>query len=186
MAALSERPYAALQRELRPGVGECPFVVRDARHEVELLHYSGGRDAEYIFVSQRRGEVVTIRYAPHVEGTTLIYDLTAGALQGKARPFACDLRETPLRVFALLPVQIEEIAVAVVQKKAEPAIQVEFRDAQGERLQAALPFCLTVEGQQPASYCTDKQGRFSLSVSAALRRVTVRSQLTGREETLVP
>ena len=183
---LRDERLAPLSRYLRPGEGECPFVVRDShRADVRLTHFSPGRDATYVVIQSSKLEKVIIGYAPFVEGTALIYDVTAAAMQGKARPFECDLRIGG-RVYALLPVQIEAIRVALRGRR----IEVEFGDARGERVEAALPFVLllqTASRKVGAAYsCTDRDGRFVREIAEVeadeLLSVTVRSLVTGCEE----
>lgn len=183
----------ALSRALRPGAGPCPFVLLDSEAApVSLTHYAAGRDATYVVVASADQEsatakraTVTIGYAPFIEGTVLIYDVTDETLQGKARPFACDLRRGQ-RVYAILPVQIETIRVAVVGRQ----FRAEFLDASGERIEAALPFQISATGTNGQRYesftCTSRDGRFVQDAPAALGAapwtVAVRSLLTGREE----
>jgi hypothetical protein len=177
---------AALSRQLRAGEGECPFVIRRQREEtVKLAHFSAGRDATYVALEADKPANITIGYRAFVEGTTLIYDLTDETLQGKARPFECDLR-TGGRAYALLPVQIEAISLALRGRR----IEVEFHDARGERIEAALPFkvMLTSADSKVRAYysSTDRDGRFVREISDAERgellSVSVRSLLTGRDE----
>jgi len=185
---------AELERELRPGDGLCPLVVLDpSAATIRLTHLSAGRDATYVVIDNDRdtsanvnAASVTIGYAAFVEGTTLIYDLTDETLQGKARPFTCDLSRSQQRVYAILPVQIETIRIRLRAGQ----IEVVFLDACGERIAAALPFELTLSGangEPVSSYaCTDCDGHFVRARPASMGSmpadVTVRSLLTGREE----
>jgi len=185
---------AKLAGELRPGDDSCPFVVLEPpAAEVRLTHFSAGRDATYVAIdhapniaANAKPAVVTIGYAPFVEGTTLIYDLTDEALQGKARPFTCDLCRSEQRVYAIVPVQIEMIQVCLRGQQ----FVVEFHDAVGERIEAALPFQLTATGASrehvESIACTRRDGRFSEAVPASIGAspwtVIVRSLLTGREQ----
>ena len=90
------RLRSALNEQLRADYGECPLTIGEkASRYVELWHCSGGHDATYVYVSRRletdadpsRPSEVTIGFAPHVAGTMLIYDVTAGTMQGKAGRF---------------------------------------------------------------------------------------------------
>jgi hypothetical protein len=185
---LHDDRLAALSRHLRRREGACPFVVRELRDAiVKLAHFSAGRDATYVVISSSSNAAnVTIGYAPFVEGTTLIYDVTDEMLQGKARPFACSLPRGRHRVYALLPVQLETIHVALRERRLE----VEFRDARGERIEAALPLQLTLtsaSGKHRASYCcTARDGRFVRELDGfdgdERSSIAVRSLLTGRSE----
>jgi hypothetical protein len=194
---LNDRRLLALQRELRVGRGECPFIVLDkGNFEVHLAHYDGGRDATYVAVTVANGKAtinaaeksVTVGYPPFVAGTTIIYDLNDETMQGKARPFACDFGRTPCRVYVVMPFQIEQINIAVDELPRR--LKVEFLDAQGERIQAALPFRLqVVAADHPVmdEYgCTDRAGiyarEFPAIVGRANTKITVRSLLTGRDE----
>jgi len=184
---LHDERLAALARELRAGEGDCPFVVRKP-HEatVKLANYSAGRDASYVVLEADKPATVTIGYAPFVEGTALIYDVTAAAMQGKARPFKSELNSKHPRVYALLPVQIEVTQVVLRGRR----LHVEFQDASGTRIEAALPFQLTLnsaKGKDRAYYSsTDRNGRFVRETSDAdkgdMLSVSVRSLLTGCEE----
>ena len=134
---------AALERELRTDEGECPFVLEEVAAEgTAVRHFSGGRDATYVLVSRAAGTAtqVTIKYAPFVEGTTIIYDATGETMQGKARPFVCDLTKGAKRVYALLPQQIETIALRTERVDEGVKLRVAFLDACGQAIQAAVPF----------------------------------------------
>lgn len=192
---------APLWPQLRPGQDPCPLVAAaaDAPH-VRLTHYDAGRDVVYVFVLKASGkptsppDQATISYAPQVPGTDLIYDVSAATLQGKARPFDCNLKGRLSRFYAILPVQLEEIAVKLHANADGPRIEVAFRDASGERLEGAFPFLLKLldrEGREiRASHeTTDRSGEF-LSPAKFLAdaprgaRIVVRSELTGEEKSL--
>jgi hypothetical protein len=151
-------------------------VVLDAAGlNVRLEHFAAGVDATYVVV-QRAGSAgplpqaaeITIGYAPFVEGTTLIYDLTAAAMQGKARPFACDLRRDAERVYAVLPVQVEGIRIRAEAAPRRRQLAVEFLDAGGQRIAAALPLRLAITGSfgspLDAFLATSRDGRLSVAV----------------------
>jgi len=186
---------AELERELRPDDSPCPLVVLEpSAAAIRLTHFSAGRDATYVVIDDARYSSanittasVTIGYAPFIEGTTLIYDLTDETLQGKARPFTCELGRSGRRVYAVLPVQIETIRIRLHRQQ----IEVEFHDALDERIEAALPFQLTANGGNTKRFgtyvCTAaRDGRFTQAVPAAFGdapwEIAVRSLLTGREE----
>jgi hypothetical protein len=175
----------ALGRELQAGEGACPFVVLDPPESgVRLTPFSAGRDTTYVLVERERPGGVIIGYAPFVEGTTLIYDLTDETLQGKARPFACDLRRYDRRVYVLLPSLVEKIHL----EPKNGQVAVEFHDACGERIEAALPFHVTATaagGRHHRTYgSTDRKGRAAHAIAAPLGigpwSVLIRSLLTGR------
>jgi hypothetical protein len=189
--------------------GPALFVSQaGAASRLRLDQYDGGRDAKYIVVSQRRAaketfypdiwSVVppreTLGYHPQVAGTDLIYDLTAEAMQGKARPFECDLAGVRAKVYALLPVQIEAIAAQIETTPQGKILQVEFHDATGDRLEAILLFHFAIHlpnGQihNQGHYATETTGRFAshpklLDGVPAGSRVIIRSQLTGQAVTV--
>src|SRR5436305_1824070 len=114
---------ASLFPHLWPDVGRCPFVVdQDAAKQVSLRHYDAGQDATYVTVARRLDEnlsqhndslsdMVTIGYAPFVEGTTIIYDAIEETLQGKAGQFPCNIIQQSFRMYPLLPFQIVATAL---------------------------------------------------------------------------
>jgi hypothetical protein len=164
---------------------------------VALPHYSGGRDATYVLVSRKlTGEqplknlAVTIRYAPLVEGTTIIYDLTDETMQGKARPFVCDLGDGTIRMYAVMPFQIESIDIRLESSTSPSSLRIAFLDACGETIQAALPFELQITdatGRELARQylATDRNGRYTNKMLPAnVRNCAIRSLLTGYEQSL--
>ena len=181
-----------------------PFVVKEkAAKDVELLHYNGGRDARYVFVnalSESFGTDVgrsNVTIDPkNIDGTTIIYDVTAEALQGKARPFVCDLKTTPTRVYAIVPYQIEDIDLRVEKNEfGDVRVHVAFLDARGERLQAALPFARWLTNSRGSDYSqtywtTDREGLYSHWLSwgpgygGTSWTVSIRSLLTGRTKSV--
>ena len=190
---------------LWPDVGPCPFVVdQDAAMQVVLQHYDAGRDASYVTVSRGSEKELsqgsnplsdkpaTLRFASFVQGTTIIYDATDETLQGKARPFACDLNRRSFRLYALLPFQIEGTAMQVKNVNSQRYLKVAFVDARGEKIQAAMPFELRLidrdESTLASKDCaTDREGQFVYHLyygAAAPMKAVVRSRLTGREETM--
>lgn len=193
----------ALGQELRPGAGPCPFIVESPSGvEFDVQHYSGGRDATYIIISRGAGTppgpgnaTANVRYAPFVEGTAIIYDVTAESIQGKARPFVCDLSQHEQRVYALLPVQIEASDGALDTSRPDKKLRLRFacRDAQRQPIEAALPFELKFYGPgaplgpvlQTSYLATNRQGIFSIkwesliAVNSPVHRTAFRSLLTG-------
>jgi hypothetical protein len=187
----------ALAGELRESDGECPFVAGAKAEEVALRHYSGGRDSTWVVVERREAAAkalaqVEIRYAKWVAGTAIIYDGTARAMQGKARPFMCDLTGQRQRVYALLPVQIEGIRVRAGLESGRVRFRVAFLDAGAEALQAALPFELRLLGpnarERVTRTCaTSRSGEYDAApdfhwpAAGENWRAVVRSLLTGDE-----
>lgn len=184
---------------LKTSTGSCPFIAsgKDAQH-VLLTHYAGGHDATYVIVQRtgsdaRRydagGLSITIGYAAFVEGTTLIYDLVAEQMQGKARPFECDLRGRAYRVYAVLPYQIERTSVIVEQSRPQRSMDIRFVDARDEPLAAALPFQWRLSQGSDLLVggfaATSQQGRCRLDLPSNRKgnmELVVRSLLTGHEE----
>jgi hypothetical protein len=204
-AAMHEQPELAevnrrlksLADQLRPATGPCPFMVdQDATKQIALSHYSAGRDATYVHVARKwDGKLpladlaVTIGYAPFVEGTTIIYDLSDEMMQGKARPFVCDFGQRLLRAYMVLPFQVEATVARAAPSIESPQLHVAFHDARGETIQAALPFELRIidsAGIVLSEYhATDRNGRFSRGIAYSHgAKCIVRSLLTGREESL--
>lgn len=50
--------------------------------------------------------------------TDIVYDITDELLHGKAKPILCDLADSPVRVFALLPTQVERLSLRATQTVA--------------------------------------------------------------------
>ena len=179
---------------LVPAAGERSLLTCES--------FSAGRDVELVLVrgkldSQGRAQGVqeTLTYRKDVAGSDLVYDLTGEFLQGKARPFDCDLRRQPARLYALLPFQIESLAVVVKQQAGTVRMEVEFRNALDKRVTGALPCHAVLKAPDgkvawERYLATSKDG--SLIVAAelppdALRgawSLTVRSLLDGKEMTL--
>lgn len=177
-----------------------------AASRVVIKQYDAGRDATYLTVSrqpERAGRLEnveladafppreTIGFLRQVAGTDIIYDLTDETLQGKCRPFVCDLTTVRCRVYALLPVQIEAIALTAAATPAGRTARVEFHDARGQRLQALLPFHFRIEADgkeiNTGYYVTESDGRFDFPPKLLTdlppgSKLIVRSQLTGREQ----
>jgi hypothetical protein len=195
---LEDSRFTRLLRELKVDYA-APFVAKGAAaKEVELCHYDAGRDASYVLVTRSEAaevvhKIVTID-PKNIAGTTIIYDVTAEALQGKARPFTCDLGTETGRVYAIAPYQIEDISLRVEKNEfGDVRVHVAFLDARGERLQAALPFARWLTnplGSNRDEICltTDRAGSYSDWLrwgpgdGSGLWTVSVRSLLTGRTQ----
>lgn len=186
--------FAALQAAATADPHRPLFVSQaGAASHLTITQLDGGRDAKYLLISTNLKSSVkeTIGYRPEVAGTDLIYDLSAEMMQGKARPFACDLASGETKVYALMPVQLEAIDVHIATTDKGRILHVEFHDARGERLQAILPFHLRLDGPagkplRQTYALTDRDGRYAslpelLADASAGSRVVVRSQLTGWE-----
>jgi hypothetical protein len=108
--------------------------------------YFAGKDVEIVLVRANLdsgGKPLavkeTLTYRQDVAGSDLVYDLTGEFMQGKARPFDCDLREQPARLYALLPFQVEELVVSAKQVAAKITVDVEFRNGLSQRVAGSLP-----------------------------------------------
>jgi hypothetical protein len=182
-----------------------PLLLSRAAKESRLIidQYDGGRDVQYFFISRQDQKTPfdlpplkllppreTIGYLPQVAGTDILYDLTDETMQGKCRPFVCDLTTTRCRVYALLPTQVEATELVVAGQGKDRKATVEFHDARGERLQGMFPFQFRIEvggkeiKDKSGYYCTEADGRFNfpaklLSDLPINCQLTVRSQLTG-------
>lgn len=192
--------FATLQAACKADSHPPLFVSQSAEaSRLIITQLDGSRDAKFLLV--RAGQSAsnplreTIGYRPEVAGTALIYDLSAETMQGKARPFACELSRGETKVYAILPVQLEAIDVRIESNEKSRILRVEFHDARGERLQATLPFHLRVEGPDgkpllESYYVTNRDGRFAsqpqlLADAPAGSRVVIRSQLTGNDKSLL-
>lgn len=201
-----DKLFNLLNKQLRTDYGDCPFVV-DRRFESAVLieNYNGGRDATYVFVSrgaewseESPAALPTIRFAPFVPGTSIIYDVTDATLQGKARPFACDLRKHHRRIYAVLPVQIEAIKIGYQIVREDRQARVSFHDARGEQLEAVCPFeiqstfevggrsCVVTKDAPKLLRTTAGSGEhnevlYGLQFAPGTQTFLVRSLMTGRE-----
>ena len=128
------------------------------------------------------------RLLPQVAGTDIIYDVTAEAMQGKARPFACDLAS--LQAGLRPPAGADRSDRRRGRdRRRRPHLHVEFLDARGERLAGGLAVSLPdssagVEMLQDGLRHRQAHVRSARKVALAdvpgrLERV-VRSLLTGR------
>ena len=106
----------------------------------------GGKDVEIVLVRAKRGPdgkplavKETLTYRKDVAGTDLVYDLTGKFMQGKARPFDCDLRNQPARLYVLLPFQVENLAAVARQQQNKITIEVEFQNALSKCVKGSLP-----------------------------------------------
>lgn len=209
--------FGFLQRALAQGQfrRDAAIVpVAGARSKLASVEIDGGRDVKYVIVyarelpaSSRPGIRESVTYRRDVAGTDVIYDLTGEFLQGKARPFACDLRTLPLRVFAVLPFQVERLKMSAQQRAvarprserqhegriAHLKLRVQFLDGADEPMEGRFPIGLGLRRRDDEVSCgryttTDNLEPFTLAfpVASADRdlRVVVRSLMTGDELTL--
>lgn len=197
LSKLKEKKHSALV----PTAGKRSMLI--------CTSFEGGKDVELILVRARQdasGNTPAIRetltYREDVAGTDLVYDLTREFMQGKARPFVCDLSKLPARVYALLPFQIESLSVTLLGQNGTAAGQgsgieftVEFLDGLGKRAAGVLPCHVELRKPDGSSawqrfLATSPEG--ILTAEAALPRdaaagkwsLVVRSQLDGKQVTL--
>jgi hypothetical protein len=190
------RRFKPLFCYLRPGEGACPFVIDEsAAKRVAVSHHSVGRDATLVQIGRKwDGNLpledleVTIRYAPFVEGTAIIYDLLDETMQGKARPFVCDLRHRFARIYMVLPYQVENTSIRLRNEGERRVLHLGFTDGRREIIEAALPLELRVSDATgkllSATYAaTNRLGQFDYELPDQGSTVVVRSCLTGQEDT---
>ncbi len=179
---------------LVPAAGERSLLTCES--------FSAGRDVELVLVRAQRdpqGKELAVRetltYRQDVAGSDLVYDLTGEFMQGKARPFDCDLCEQPARLYALLPFQVENLMVIAKQQAGMVGLEIEFRNALDRRVEGTLP-CYAVLKSPDGKVAweryltTSKDG--TLTAAAELPPGTprgkwsliVRSLLDGKEVTL--
>jgi hypothetical protein len=187
------------------------------RSKLASVEISGGRDLKYVIVYAREvpdnwqpGIQETLVYRRDVAGTDLVYDVSGEFMQGKARPYECDLRKLPLRIYAVLPFQVEKLDLAIQQRVEIPAVrlqdqrifglwlktQVQLLDAAGEAIAGKFPIAVEFIRRQSR----DRIRGFSLvdaetggptEIGTAIKpegagqwEFAVRSLLTGDEVTL--
>jgi len=188
--------FGPLGGKLHPAHGPCPFIVEDRfKAQVEVTHASAGRDATHIQLMRKwdgsavlADLAVTIRYEPFVEGTAIIYDLLEEMMQGKARPFECNLTKHFVRMYMLLPFQIEKSLVTAHDAEEGRVVEIAFLDARNAIIRAALPLQLRVADSSGkirlSKYtATNRNGHLRHEVPTESGTIVVRSLLTGLEET---
>ncbi|MGI8982735.1 MAG: hypothetical protein ACR2FY_26165 [Pirellulaceae bacterium] len=188
IAGADSKPIAPA---LVPGAGE--------RSQLTCEGFSGGKDVVLVLVrarpdSQGRHQAVRekLTFRQDVAGSNLVYDLTGEFMQGKARPFDCDLREQPARLYAVLPFQVESLTVIAKQQGGMVNLAVEFLTALGNRVQGTLPchaVLKTPNGKVAWERClaTSKDGTFTAAAELPPEAprgkwlLIVRSLLDGKE-----
>jgi hypothetical protein len=98
--------------------------------------------------------------------TDIIYDCGEERLHGKAKPILCDLSAAPLRVFAVVPTQVERLVLGRPGGRAA----IGAADASGRVIAARLPFQVTLMTRgAPAHYnASTDSGWLDLSFATAL------------------
>ncbi len=175
-------------------------LVAGDRSQWKCEGYMGGQDVELVIVRPKvqiveSGVKEGLTYRKDIAGSDLVYDLTGRFLQGKARPFECDLSVQLVRLYALLPFQVEGLSVIAKQQAGNVSIEMEYQNALNQRVKGALP-CYA-ELRQPNGMVV--WGRYlatsvdgHLKTAAELPReaprgkwsLVVRSELDGKQVTL--
>lgn len=107
-----------------------------------------GKDVRYAVVyrpansPQSESRRFTLTYSPDVAGTDLIYNLTDGFLQGKARPFDVQLAPGELLAFCILPFQLEQVKTEEKNAAEGPVLEVQFETADHKTIEGILPLAL--------------------------------------------
>ena len=162
----------------------------------------GGKDVALVLVRTKSGAdgkpmsvKETLTYRRDIAGSDLVYDLTGEFMQGKARPFDCDLRKLPARLYALLPFQIENLQVAAEQRGGTVTMAIEFQDAQRKRAEGPLPCHATLQSPTGKAIwerflTSSKDGHLTATAELSKGapqgkwRLVVRSLLDGKEITV--
>jgi hypothetical protein len=191
IAATNPKPMGVA---LVPSAGERSLLTCEG--------IAGSKDVEIVLVRAKRdanGKPLavkeTLTYRKDVAGSDLVYDLTGEFMQGKARPFDCDLRNQPARLYALLPFQVEGLIVVAKQQQDAIAIEVEFQNALGKRVKGSLPChaqLRTPDGKIAWGryLATSQEGKLTATADLPPKpphgkwSLVVRSQLDGKEATL--
>ena len=194
-----------LAKSVLTDMQRTPAALVPAAGETSRLScggYIAGKDVLIVLVRAKRdadGKPLpvkeTLTYRKDVAGTDLVYDLTGEFLQGKARPFDCDLRDRPARLYALLPFQVENLAITARQQPGKVTIEVELQNALRKRVEGALP--CHAELRMPDGkvgwerfLATSPEGTLTEAAELPLRSphgkwsLIVRSLLDGKEVTV--
>ncbi|MFM7073288.1 MAG: hypothetical protein ACKO38_15990 [Planctomycetota bacterium] len=68
--------------------------------------------------------------------TDIVYDCGEEILHGKAKPILCDLKSAPIRVFVIVPTQVERLTLSGENGR----VAIAAADASGRVVEARLPF----------------------------------------------
>ncbi|ADB15308.1 hypothetical protein Psta_0621 [Pirellula staleyi DSM 6068] len=189
-----------------------PPAGRPARTaaEVTIQEFDGGRDLVFAKVSRSPQwpvdadqkplpGVIELAYPTAVAGTDLVYDLATEAMQGKARPFFSDLTEARDRLWAITPVQVEQLSAKALYASSPGEgliiLKATVGDASGEAIPGRFP--LTWSLLDPASKLqarhytlTAATGRLHLQIfvdkplTTGKWQLKLRSQVAGLEQTI--
>jgi hypothetical protein len=191
IAATNPKPK---EPALVPAAGERSLLTCEgiaASKDVEIVLVRAKHDANGKPLAVKE----TLTYRKDIAGSDLVYDLTGQFMQGKARPFDCDLRNQPARLYALLPFQVDNFSVDAKQQQDEIAIEVEFQNALGKRVEGSLPChaqLRTPDGKVAWEryLATYPEGKLTATADLPPKgphgkwSLVVRSQLDGKEVTL--
>ena len=204
---LAEEWFARLGPPMRKALGQtglCALAPQTgAETRATCLQIDGGPDATYVVAvndshvhTHADWHQVRERLVPgaSLAKDAVLCDLNEERLLGPAGPVECDLSATTARVFALLRRGIAKIDLRARQSARageKLALAVSFPDERGQRIEAVLPFHLSIARPDGSTAhalyrATDRQGSFALSLDlptnapAGRWTVTVRSQCTGQ------
>jgi len=175
-----------------------------ARSRFVIRQVGGGRSTRYLIVTRSTAPAPRDSRPPagwqewlwpsaELPATDIVYDCTDEVLHGKAKPILCDLSHVPLRVFALLPTQVERLSMRAVQFATSGTnlhAAVTCGDASDRVIAARLPLHvalvrpdgITVRAEYRA---TDEDGELRIDwplaadAPAGVWRLRARSQLNG-------
>lgn len=156
----ADQPSVLIVRQDEQGKPPAGSVVRTAA-DVTIREFDGGEDLSFAMISRSEhwpvddeGKplpgVIELTYPPKVAGTDLVYDVDLKRMQGKARPFFCDLAGDQPRVFAITPVQVESFRSTVhvdTTKRCDLLVlNVQIRDAAGSTIRGQFPLEFALRG----------------------------------------
>jgi hypothetical protein len=162
--------------------------------------FAGGKEVQLVLVRAKLGADgkplavrETLTYRRDIAGSDLVYDLTGEFMQGKARPFDCDLREQPARLYALMPFQVEMRVSAEVEsgnfgEADKVKVRVDFLNGLGKPAAGALPCHALLRAPDgkvawERFLATSSEGSLAqrLDMPRGKWQLVVRSLLTGEE-----
>lgn len=209
--ALYERMHPEAARAFFDALGDTGGALlrseRGPDAKTTLLQIDGGIDARYIVAvndsnagNQANWHQLQETLVPSLRlpAGSVLFDCTDERALGMAKPFRCDLTRTIGRVYAILsrePAEIELKATQSVRTGECIRISVQFLDAKRCRLEALVPFQLSLNRpdgnlMQDFFRSTQRDGTFAMNIPLPANipvgewTLSVRSQLDGRMATL--
>jgi hypothetical protein len=203
---LYERWHPELAKAFLSALGDtghaCFTSEKGTAAKASILQVDGGADAKYLIVtndSHIKNQAdwyqvkETLIPAKSLPINTALYDCNEEQPLGNVKPIICDLTQTTARVYAILPRGIAATALSATQKLTageKLSIQVEFIDAGKKKINAVLPFNLSINHPDGTTYqefyrATSDKGTFNISIPLPINAptgkwiVAVRSQLNG-------